>query len=92
MTGIYCGFAAIGSSKTIYRMCMSIGWNPFYKNEQKTVEPWILHTFQQDFYGKLPSLANSTPHCCDCKPCSVYLAGQLGSFLAWSRLFIGRLA
>ena len=52
VTGIYAGFASIGSSPTVYKMCMSIGWNPFYKNEQKTVEPWILHDFDKDFYGK----------------------------------------
>lgn len=51
VTGIYCGFAAVGSSSQVYKMCMSIGWNPFYKNERKTVEPWLLHTFEKDFYG-----------------------------------------
>ena len=51
VTGIYCGFASIGSSPAVYKMCMSIGWNPFYQNELKTIEPWILHTFDTDFYG-----------------------------------------
>lgn len=51
VTGIYTGFASVGNSSEVYKMCMSIGWNPFYKNEQKTVEPWLLHTFEKDFYG-----------------------------------------
>lgn len=33
-------------------MVMSIGFNPYYKNTQKTVEPWLLHTFEDDFYGQ----------------------------------------
>jgi riboflavin kinase len=28
-------------------MCMSIGWNPFYGNKEKTAEPWLLHTFDE---------------------------------------------
>lgn len=31
----------------VYKMCMSIGWNPFYGNTHKTAEPWILHTFDE---------------------------------------------
>jgi hypothetical protein len=26
---------------------MSIGWNPFYANKEKTAEPWILHEFEK---------------------------------------------
>ena len=52
VTGIYAGFASIGSLPTVYKMCMSIGFNPFYKNSQKTIEPWILHKFDKDFYGE----------------------------------------
>jgi hypothetical protein len=26
---------------------MSIGWNPFYQNKEKTAEPWILHDFDK---------------------------------------------
>jgi hypothetical protein len=26
---------------------MSIGWNPFYANKEKTAEPWILHEFDK---------------------------------------------
>lgn len=28
-------------------MCMSIGWNPFYQNKEKTAEPWVLHEFDK---------------------------------------------
>eukprot|EP00201_Polytomella_parva_P010840 CAMPEP_0175072126 /NCGR_PEP_ID=MMETSP0052_2-20121109/19702_1 /TAXON_ID=51329 ORGANISM="Polytomella parva, Strain SAG 63-3" /NCGR_SAMPLE_ID=MMETSP0052_2 /ASSEMBLY_ACC=CAM_ASM_000194 /LENGTH=172 /DNA_ID=CAMNT_0016339527 /DNA_START=1 /DNA_END=519 /DNA_ORIENTATION=- len=52
VSGIYCGWASIGSSDEVYKMVMSIGWNPFYGNKQKTAEPWILHDFQESFYGK----------------------------------------
>lgn len=31
---------------------MSVGWNPFFKNESKTCEPWLLHKFDNDFYDK----------------------------------------
>ena len=34
-TGIYYGWATI--NKQTYKMVASIGWNPFYKNEKKTV-------------------------------------------------------
>jgi FAD synthase len=31
----------------VYKMCMSIGWNPFYQNKEKTAEPWVLHDFDK---------------------------------------------
>jgi len=34
-----------------YPMVMSIGYNPVYKNDQKTVEPYIMKEFTKDFYG-----------------------------------------
>ena len=34
----------------VYRMVMSIGWNPFFDNSKKTIEPWLLHEFERDFY------------------------------------------
>lgn len=30
---------------------MSIGWNPFYNNEMRTVEVHIIHAFKADFYN-----------------------------------------
>ena len=52
VTGIYCGFASKGQETSVYPMVMSIGWNPFYKNKERTCEPWILHDFDEDFYGE----------------------------------------
>ena len=41
----------------VYKMVMSIGWNPFFKNEKKTVEPYLIHDFgDKDFYGSNLSL------------------------------------
>ncbi|GMH42483.1 hypothetical protein BSKO_10402 [Bryopsis sp. KO-2023] len=57
VTGIYLGWASVGSSTEVHKMVMSIGWNPFYKNEKKTAEPWLLHTFEEDFYGEELRLA-----------------------------------
>ena len=45
------------SSRKVYKMVMSIGWNPFFKNEKKTVEPYLIHDFGgKDFYGSRLSL------------------------------------
>lgn len=52
VTGIYLGWASIGASKQVYKMVMSIGFNPYYNNTEKTAEPWLLHTFEQDFYDE----------------------------------------
>ena len=32
-------------------MVTSVGWNPFFDNKSKTVEPHLLHEFPSDFYG-----------------------------------------
>jgi len=32
-------------------MVTSVGWNPFFDNKTKTVEPHLLHEFPADFYG-----------------------------------------
>ncbi|XP_066982145.1 riboflavin kinase isoform X2 [Macrobrachium rosenbergii] len=55
-TGIYYGWAKVDSGPT-YKMVMSIGWNPYYNNQKKSMESYlfqethILHTFEEDFYG-----------------------------------------
>ncbi|XP_076753122.1 riboflavin kinase [Xylocopa sonorina] len=49
-TGVYYGWACIDTQ--VYKMVASVGWNPFYKNEKKTVEIHLLHKFENDFYGK----------------------------------------
>ncbi|XP_068661909.1 bifunctional riboflavin kinase/FMN phosphatase isoform X2 [Aristolochia californica] len=49
--GVYFGWAGL-STRGIYKMVMSVGWNPYYNNVQKTIEPWLLHEFEEDFYGE----------------------------------------
>lgn len=35
----------------VYPMVMSVGWNPYYKNEKRSVEVHLLHHFDEEFYG-----------------------------------------
>lgn len=49
--GVYLGWAGL-SMHGIYKMVMSIGWNPYFENTKKTIEPWLLHEFDEDFYGE----------------------------------------
>jgi FAD synthase len=41
-----------GAQGGVYAMVMSIGWNPFFDNSSKTIEPWLLHEFPEDFYDQ----------------------------------------
>ncbi|KAI5117499.1 hypothetical protein M0805_009668 [Coniferiporia weirii] len=65
-TGIYYGLAQVlpsdaGSANSdpswsaedckVYPMAMSLGWNPFYKNERLSAEVHIMHDYKNDFYG-----------------------------------------
>ncbi|GMH30321.1 hypothetical protein Nepgr_032164 [Nepenthes gracilis] len=50
-SGVYFGWARL-STRGIYKMVMSIGWNPYFNNPEKTIEPWLLHDFDEDFYGE----------------------------------------
>ncbi|KDQ64773.1 hypothetical protein JAAARDRAFT_28411 [Jaapia argillacea MUCL 33604] len=61
-TGVYYGFAQVSARKDgskllpdedakVMPMVMSLGWNPFYKNERLTAEVHIMHDFKSDFYG-----------------------------------------
>ncbi|PCH41370.1 riboflavin kinase [Wolfiporia cocos MD-104 SS10] len=61
-TGVYFGYAQISPEKdgkrilrdedcTVMPMAMSLGWNPFYKNERLTAEIHLIHDFGSDFYG-----------------------------------------
>ncbi|KAH7516001.1 hypothetical protein FEM48_Zijuj10G0088200 [Ziziphus jujuba var. spinosa] len=49
--GVYFGWAGL-SARGVFKMVMSIGWNPFFNNTEKTIEPWLLHDFNEDFYGE----------------------------------------
>ncbi|OAY26093.1 bifunctional riboflavin kinase/FMN phosphatase isoform X1 [Manihot esculenta] len=50
-SGVYFGWAGL-STRGVYKMVMSIGWNPYFNNAEKTIEPWLLHEFEEDFYGE----------------------------------------
>lgn len=58
VTGIYCGWCNIRGpgveehSDKVFKMVMSVGFNPVFKQKQRSMEPWILHDFGgRDFYG-----------------------------------------
>jgi len=36
----------------VFKMAMNIGWVPFYKNKDKSIEIHILNNFGFDFYGE----------------------------------------
>jgi len=53
--GIYFGFAKLlGENKKtgIHRTVMSIGYNPFFNDKRKSIEPWLLREFEEDFYDE----------------------------------------
>ncbi|CAH1251550.1 RFK [Branchiostoma lanceolatum] len=54
-TGIYYGWASVDGGE-VHKMVMSLGWNPFYKDKTKSMEPHILHHFKEDFYGSTLSV------------------------------------
>ncbi|KAI9353123.1 hypothetical protein BD770DRAFT_325551 [Pilaira anomala] len=50
-TGVYYGWTQIGEVKTqVYPMVMSLGWNPYFKNEKRSAEVHVIHEFPEDFY------------------------------------------
>ncbi|KAI3988185.1 hypothetical protein MKX01_011974 [Papaver californicum] len=55
-SGVYFGWAGL-STRGVYKMVTSIGWNPYFNNTEKTIEPWLLHEFNEDFYGEELRLA-----------------------------------
>lgn len=53
-TGIYAAYACVddGPDPGVYKVAMSVGWNPTFDDlKTKTIEPWILHDYDEDFYG-----------------------------------------
>ncbi|KAF8626770.1 hypothetical protein AX15_004703 [Amanita polypyramis BW_CC] len=61
-SGIYYGYAQLMPSQNrgndfeadefkVFPMVMSLGRNPFYKNESLSAEVHIMHEFKTDFYG-----------------------------------------
>jgi len=41
----------------VYPMVMSIGWNPFFDNKEKSAEIHLLHKFAHQFYGAMIKVA-----------------------------------
>lgn len=35
-TGVYCGWASVKDGE-VHKMVMSVGWNPFYNNQEKSM-------------------------------------------------------
>lgn len=64
-SGVYFGYASLAlpaghpdraaaaseAAYLVYPMVMSIGYNPFYKNDVRSAEVHVLHKFAHDFYG-----------------------------------------
>ncbi|CAF0864859.1 unnamed protein product [Brachionus calyciflorus] len=48
--GVYYGWAQVDDGP-VYKMVMSIGNNPYYNNEKKTMETYVINEFENDFYG-----------------------------------------
>uniref|UniRef100_G3UG23 riboflavin kinase n=1 Tax=Loxodonta africana TaxID=9785 RepID=G3UG23_LOXAF len=52
-TGIYCGWASVGSGD-VHKMMVSTGWNPYKK---KSMETHIMPTFEDDYYAEILTVA-----------------------------------
>ncbi|CAH0685432.1 unnamed protein product [Chilo suppressalis] len=48
-SGVYYGWAQVDVGP-IHKMVANIGWCPFYKNKEMSVETHIMHKFEKDFY------------------------------------------
>eukprot|EP01029_Cantina_marsupialis_P029268 TRINITY_DN780007_c0_g1_i1.p1 TRINITY_DN780007_c0_g1~~TRINITY_DN780007_c0_g1_i1.p1 ORF type:complete len:167 (+),score=27.87 TRINITY_DN780007_c0_g1_i1:147-647(+) len=48
--GVYLGWASVNGGP-VYKTVMSIGWHPFFENKELALEPYIIHKFDEDFYG-----------------------------------------
>ncbi len=48
--GIYMGWAKLNNDGLVHKMVVSVGWNPYYKNVEKSVETHIMREFESDFY------------------------------------------
>ena len=40
-----------GAAPPVHKALVSVGWNPAYDNEEKTVEAYVCSEFENDFYG-----------------------------------------
>ncbi|ALC47862.1 CG2846, partial [Drosophila busckii] len=51
-TGIYYGWGNVDNGD-VHKMVVSVGWNPFYSNKEKSVETHMMHNFDCDLYGRI---------------------------------------
>jgi len=52
-TGVYLGWTRLnGDVEMVEKAVISIGWNPFYGNEKKSVETHIIKQIHSDLYGR----------------------------------------
>ena len=58
--GVYVGWATLEdgqgaalppAARVVHKAVLSIGWNPTFHNEKRTVEAYLCHEFERDFYG-----------------------------------------
>lgn len=55
--GVYYGWSKLSDGPTVYKMVMSIGWNPFYKNKKKSMvsllvpRKWMVCNMNKKCYG-----------------------------------------
>jgi|TARA_B110000902_G_scaffold212260_1_gene243351 riboflavin kinase len=49
--GVYAGWCSVEGYPEVFKTVLSVGWNPHFEGTKKTVEPHVLHTFAEDFYG-----------------------------------------
>nr|XP_058158933.1 riboflavin kinase-like [Dasypus novemcinctus] len=56
--GIYYGRARGGSAiGHVHKMVVSTGWNPYYKNKEKSTKTQDMHAFKEDFHGEILNVA-----------------------------------
>ncbi|KAJ2776305.1 riboflavin kinase [Coemansia interrupta] len=55
--GVYLGWAQISGQRAVWPMVMSLGWNPYFQNERRSGEVHVIHTFDEDFYGRTLNVA-----------------------------------
>ncbi|KNF00416.1 hypothetical protein PSTG_06345 [Puccinia striiformis f. sp. tritici PST-78] len=56
--GVYYGWASVWItsqtlSPVVMPMVMSVGFNPVYGNQARTIEVHVIHTFDEDFYDEI---------------------------------------
>lgn len=47
---MYAGFAWLRGEK--YKTALSLGWNPQFDHDKKVCEAYLIHNFEEDFYGE----------------------------------------